>query len=172
MTDDLFRTEIPGNLKNGESVQEFNIPQPKVAGYKTFDFAAAAAAYEMDLVGLEVTVVKVKTGRWLLCKEDGTVLASKRSESDILATAGKIELRRDAGNLHGYRFGKRIDSTIVKGYAVAVWGERFNYENIEFDGHYWWADIVDPKTGKRAEHLRMDYHINYERLPEFAFKAA
>lgn len=140
--------------------------------YTSFDLNAAAAAYEMDLVGLEVSVVKVKTSRWLLCKADGTVLASKRSESEILAVADKIELRRDAGNLHGYRFGKRIDSTIVKGYAVAVWGERFSYDNIEFDGHYWWADIADAKTGECAKHLRMDYHINYERLPEFAFKAA
>lgn len=140
--------------------------------YATFDIKAAAEAYEMDLCGLATTVVKVKTSRWLLCKEDGTVLVSKRSETEVLAAAAKIEERRDAGNLHGFRFGSRINASIVKGYAVAVWAERFTYENVNFDGHYWWGDIVDSKTGERAEHLRMDYHINYERLPEFAAKVA
>lgn len=140
--------------------------------YTTFDIKAAADAYNMDLVGLTTVVVKVKTARWLLCKEDGTVISSKRSEAEVLAEAAKIELRRDAGNLHGYRFGKRVNGAIVKAYAVAVWGQRFAYENVTFDGHYWFGDIVDTKTGERAEHLRMDYHINYERLPEFAAKAA
>jgi len=140
--------------------------------YTTFDFNAAAAAYQMELAGLMTTVVKVKTARWLLCKQDGTVVASKRSEAEVLAVAAKIEERRDAGNLHGFRFGARVNSSIVTGYATAVWGERFAYENIEFDGHYWWGDIVCAESGKRAEHLRMDYHINYERLPEFAAKAA
>lgn len=140
--------------------------------YTTFDIKAAAASYEMDLAGLAATVVKVKTSRWLLCKEDGTVLVSCRAEADVLDFAAKLEERRDAGNLHGYRFGKRVDSETVVARAVAVWGERFSYTNVAFDGHYWWGDIIDRATGEKAEHLRMDYHINYERLPEFAAKKA
>lgn len=140
--------------------------------YTTFDISKAADAYELDCCGLLLTITKVKTSRWLLCKADGTVVASKRSHTEVLEVAAKIEERRDRGNLHGFRFGSRISADVVMQNAKAVWGQRFNYSNVEFDGHYWWGDIADPETGATAERLRMDYHINYERLPEFAVKAA
>ena len=140
--------------------------------YSTFDVSQAAQAYALDCAGQELSVVKVKTHRWLLCKSDGTVVASKRYEHEVLGQAARIEIRRLNGNLHGFRFGSKITEDMVADYAKAVWGERFQYTNIEFDGHYWWGSVVEPKTGKRADHLRMDYHINYERLPEFAVKHA
>lgn len=135
--------------------------------YTTFDVASAAAAYELDCSGLLLTVCKVKTHRWLLVNGE-EVVVSKRHEHEVLAAAAKIEERRDAGNLHGFRFGKRVDSLTVVGYARRVWGQRFSYSNVQFDGHYWWGDITDSKTGAVAERLRMDYHINYEREPLFA----
>lgn len=134
--------------------------------YQTFDFANAEKTYLTDAFNKELTVVKVKTSRWLLCEEDGTVVSSKRSEGEVLNQVAKIEIRRMRGNLHGYRFGKRIDASVVSGYAVAVWGERFSYDNIEFDGHYWWMDISE--AADTTERVRADYHINYERLPAFA----
>jgi hypothetical protein len=160
------------NLGAGEVEKEFTIPAktPRPA-YNTFDISKAAAAYQLDCAGEELAVVKVKTHRWLLCKEDGTVVASKRFEHEILGQAAKIEERRIKGNLHGFRFGKKVDSGMVVQYAKLVWGERFQYSNVEYDGHYWWGDVKDAKTGKVAAHLRMDYHINYERQPDFAVRA-
>lgn len=171
MNEELYTTEIPGNLAEGETVQEFTIPAPRPT-YSTFDVAQAAAAYKLDCAGELLTVTKVKTHRWLLCKEDGTVVVSKRFEHEVLAQAAKIEVRRLNGNLHGFRFGSRVTAGVVMQYAKAVWADRFSYSAVEFDGHYWWADITDAKTGQTAERLRLDYHINYERLPEFAVKAA
>lgn len=168
MTDQLFTAEIPGNLAEGETVQEFTIPRPV---YNTFDITKAAAAYKLDCAGELLTVTKVKTHRWLLCKEDGTVVVSKRYEHEVLAQAAKIEVRRLNGNLHGFRFGSRVDTNTVMQYAKAVWADRFSYSAVEFDGHYWWANITEAKSGQTAERLRLDYHINYERLPEFAVKA-
>lgn len=136
--------------------------------YTKFDLSNAEKSESVDVYNKEMLVVKVKTGRWLLCEENGDVVASKRSSDEVHTAAAKIEVRRLNGNLHGFRFGKKIDESVVEGYAVAVWGERFSYENIAFDGHYWWCDIIDNETGATAEHLRADYHINYERLPEFA----
>lgn len=143
-----------------------------MATYSTFDVAKAAEAYKLDCCGLLLSVVKVKTSRWLLCKEDGTVVVSKRSHTEVLDIAAKIEERRDRGNLHGFRFGSRISTGVVMQYAKEVWADRFSYSDVEFDGHYWWGNITDAKTGQTAERLRLDYHINYERLPEFAVKAA
>lgn len=171
MNDELFTVYIPGDLPEGEKPREFAIPAAPRPTYSTYDVAQAAAAYELDCAGELLTVVKVKTHRWLLCKENGTVVASKRYEHEVLAQAGKIEVRRLKGNLHGFRFGSRITADLVMQHAKQVWADRFSYSNIEFDGHYWWADIADPKTGAVAERLRLDYHINYERLPEFAVKA-
>lgn len=160
------------NLQAGEVEKEFTIPAktPARPDYSTFDVTKAAAAYKLDCAGQALQVVKVKTARWLLCKEDGTVVASKRSEHEVLGQAAKIEVRRLNGNLHGFRFGSKVDGGMVVQYAKLVWGERFQYKNVEFDGHYWWGDVVDARTGKVAEHLRMDYHINYERQPEFAVR--
>lgn len=136
--------------------------------YTSFDIAKAAKSYELDCAGALLSIVKVKTSRWLLCKEDGTVVSSKRSETDVLQIAEKIEMRRIKGNLHGYRFGSRVGEAAVMQYAKEVWAERFSYSEVVFDGHYWWADITENETGRTAKHLRLDYHINYERLPEFA----
>lgn len=134
--------------------------------YQTFDLTLAEKLDTVDVYEKELTVVKVKTSRWLLCEDDGAVVASKRSQIEILAFAAKLEVRRLNGNLNGFRFGKKIDSSIVEGYAVRVWGERFSYSEIEFDGHYWWMSISE--DGNTAERVRADYHINYERLPAFA----
>jgi len=137
--------------------------------YTTFDLSTAQHSYLIDVHEKSLVVVKVKTSRWLLCEQDGTVQTSKRSETEVLQRAAKIEERRINGNLHGFRFGSKIEESTVLNYAIAVWGERFDYSNIEFDGHYWWADISE--KGNTAEHLRMDYHINYERTPEFGIAA-
>lgn len=122
-------------------------------------FAATAAAFELNCASLTLATVSVKLG---------TVLPGADDSAEAAPTAVKIQV----GNRHGYRFGKRINDTIVRAYAEEVHGARFSYENVTFDGHYWWGDIIDAKTGQRADHLRMDYHINYERLPEFVAKAA
>lgn len=134
--------------------------------YRTFDLTLAEKLDTVDVYDKELNVVKVKTSRWLLCEDDGLVVTSKRSETEILAFAAKLEIRRLRGNLNGFRFGKRIDSSIINGYAIAVWGERFSYSDIEFDGHYWWMTISNDNN--TAERVRADYHINYERLPAFA----
>ena len=134
--------------------------------YTTFNLANSEKSYLIDVCDKELTIVKVKTHRWLLCESDGTVVNSERSEGAILNRASKIENRRLNGNLHGYRFGKRIDSSIVVGYAVAVWGERFSYSDVHFDGHYWMMAISDEEGS--VESVRADYHINYERAPAFA----
>lgn len=135
--------------------------------YTSFNVADAAKSYELDCAGEWLSIVKVKTSRWLLCKEDGTVVSSKRSETEVLGDAEKIEMRRIKGNLHGYRFGSKVSPAVVMQYAKQVWGERFSYTEVSFDGHYWWANIIENATGRSAKHLRLDYHINYERLPDF-----
>ena len=134
--------------------------------YRTFDLNQAEKTYNIDVYDKEMIVAKVKTSRWLLCEKGGMVITSKRSENEVVKAAEKIEMRRLNGNLHGYRFGSKICAGTVIDYAIAVWGQRFSYENIEFDGHYWWGDISE--EGNTAECLRMDYHINYERLPAHA----
>lgn len=122
--------------------------------------------YSMDLYGKETNVVKVKTGRWVLTDDDGNVLFSRRSEGEILELAAFLEERRAYGNINGFRFGSKIDEAIVMSYSDYVWGNLFKLSNVNFDGHYWYGDITHTPTKETGKHLRLDYFINYMRVPE------
>lgn len=76
------------------------------------------------------------------------------------ATTTKIE------NLHKLKFGGKIDESIIKEYNKEIFGSRYKLTNIRFkDSHYWLANITDTETGNKAANYRLDYFLNYERLP-------
>ena len=133
--------------------------------YTTFKIEDAANSYDVDVYCKTLKVVKVKTSRWLLCEADGKVVFSARSEGEVLNRAGKLEIRRSRGNLHGFRFGSKIETGVVVAYAGAVWGDMYTLTGTRFDGHYWWTKVVDSETGTVSEEVRADYFINYMRIP-------
>ena len=133
--------------------------------YSTFEISNAASSYDVDVYCKTLKVVKVKTARWLLCEADGKVVFSARSEGEILARAGKLEIRRSRGNLNGFRFGSKIELDTVVAYAGRVWGDMYSLTATRFDGHYWWTKVVDSETGTVSEEVRADYFINYMRIP-------
>jgi hypothetical protein len=133
--------------------------------YTTYNIENAASSYDVDVYCKILKVVKVKTSRWLLCENDGTVVFSARSEGEILTRAGRLEIRRSRGNLNGFRFGSKIDTNVVVAYAGRVWGDMYSLTATRFDGHYWWTQVVDSETGAVSEEVRADYFINYMRIP-------
>ena len=134
--------------------------------YKTFDIATAAASYEIDVFNKTMVVVKVKTSRWLLVEQDGTVYASKNAEQKILDIAARLEVRRSKGNLNGFRFGSKIDAATVESYIDEAWKGTLELISADFDGHYWWGTFRNAETGEVSQIVRADYTANYMRVPE------
>lgn len=121
-----------------------------------------------DVIGRPVAVARTKTNRYYLADaKTGNLLSNGfTSEKLALDKLAKIEDRRARGNMMGFRFGSKIDESVVEDYAAEVWGDLINLIDVEFDGHYWWTRVEATETGKVSEVVRADYVINYLRIPE------
>lgn len=120
-----------------------------------------------DTYGKDIILATTEKGRSYLANEDGSIIgAGFTSEALALEKLAKIEIRRMNGNLHGLRFGSKIDEDTINAYNKEIWGSEFKLTNIRFKkDHYWMADIESTETGKKTEELRLDYFINYMRIP-------
>ena len=135
--------------------------------YKNIKLIAVDTKYQMDVFNKEYTVCKVKTGRWLVADENGEIVKSGRSETEALKYCERVENRRYNGNMFGYRFGKKICSTDIEEMVAVVWGGLYTVKNVNFkEDHYWNGTVIEVETGKVSEQVRMDYFINYMRIPE------
>lgn len=115
-----------------------------------------------------LTIVKVKTGRWLLTDPDGNVIHSATSQKSCVTVAEEfvVEQAKKSVNLNKLRFGKSITEETIEEYNHLVWGDVYEVQRVYMhDGHYWMADVVHIATGKVVENLRMDYFLNYMRVP-------
>lgn len=121
-----------------------------------------------EVIGVPVQIVRTKTNRYYIADQMSGNLLSNGFTSEKLAQdkVSKIEDRRARGNMMGFRFGSKIGPATIEDYAATVWQGLFDLTAIEFDGHYWWTQVVDTQTGKVSEKVRADYVINYLRIPE------
>ena len=120
-----------------------------------------------DTYGKNITLATTTKGRSYLANEDGSIIgAGFTSEALALKKLAKIEIRRMNGNLHGLRFGSKITEDTINAYNKEIWGSEFKLTNIRFKkGHYWMADITNTESKESINELRLDYFINYMRIP-------
>lgn len=77
---------------------------------------------------------------------------------------GKPAVKTDK-NVNKFRFGSKIDTDTVVEYAGEVWGDTFELSNVEFvDSHYWKGSVTN-KEGATVDNVRLDYLINFCRVP-------
>jgi hypothetical protein len=68
-------------------------------------------------------------------------------------------------NVNKFRFGSKIDAATVVSYAGEIWGGTFEISNVEFvDSHYWKGSVTN-KEGISVDNVRLDYLINFCRVP-------
>ena len=91
-----------------------------------------------DTCGLDITLAKTDKNRYYLAKPNGDIIGKGfTSEKLALAKLEKIELRRYNGNLHGLRFGSKINESTIEAYNAEIWGGKFELSNIRFHkDHY------------------------------------
>ena len=68
-------------------------------------------------------------------------------------------------NLHNFKFGKTITKKDITNYLKQIYGNKYRLTNISYDSHYWWSDVTETDTKKKAFKVRMDYFLAYERVP-------
>lgn len=135
--------------------------------YTNIKLIKAEKTYNVDVYSKELTVVKVKDNRWLVANPQGEVVKSCLSEAQALKYCEKVENRRYNGNMFGYRFGKSICPDTIEERTQEVWGGIYTTKNVHFkDAHYWNGTVVNVETGEESTDVRMDYFLNYMRIPK------
>ena len=69
------------------------------------------------------------------------------------------------GNIHKFKFGKAINKSDIADYLKIVYVKKYKLTNVNFCGHYWWGDVTETATKRKAEKVRLDYFLSYERCP-------
>ena len=87
--------------------------------------------------------------------------AKKASESTAKVAPAKKP------NLHKIKFGKAMTVAEANKQVKRIHKGTVSLEKgtVSYDGHYWWAVAVDTKSGIKGN-VRLDYLLNYERLPK------
>jgi len=68
-------------------------------------------------------------------------------------------------NVNKFTFGSKIDVDTVMGYAAEIWGDTLELSNVEFvDSHYWKGTVAN-QEGSTVDNVRLDYVINFARIP-------
>ena len=99
----------------------------------------------------------------------GDAAAETKGEA---AAEAKPAARPGTVNLHGIKFGKSMSTVLAEEYCEEIFRGRFELSEVEYDGHYWWANVTElDADGFKIEAIpvgvvRLDYLLNYERLPK------
>jgi hypothetical protein len=89
----------------------------------------------------------------------------KKKTAPKKSTAKKAATVKTNKNVNKFRFGSKIDIDTVVEYAGEVWGDTLELSNVEFiDSHYWKGTVTN-KEGSSVDNVRLDYLINFCRVP-------
>jgi len=124
--------------------------------------------------------------KWLITNSKGGILFTSKTKKTAVLEIGKLrkvavkEAAKPKGkkaapkktvsvktskNVNKFRFGSKIDIDTVVEYAGEVWGDTLELSNVEFiDSHYWKGTVTN-KEGASVDNVRLDYLINFCRVP-------
>ena len=103
----------------------------------------------------------------------------EKAQTELSKKAKKVLVGRV--NINKIKFGKKASieelevhtKRVYKGryeldFGTAISGTDYDLEaELGYDGHYWWALIVDTKENRTtSKRVRLDYFLNYLRLPK------